>query len=103
MKVSPYGLSGEQWAIGLGAGLSTWLAAFLFKLVPDRFFPQFGKKPESQEPIFVDRKFTVKDRIMSSHVSHLRSSASPKKFVASGGSQIGVPTDFMFAKDEKLR
>lgn len=93
MKVSPYGLSGEQWAIGIGAGLSTWVAAFLFKLVPDRIFPQFGaKKDLSQEAIYVERKFTVKDRILSSRVSHaLRSQVlSPKKSIASGGSMLGL-------------
>ena len=91
MKVSPYGLSGEQWAIGIAAGLSTWVAALAFKLVPDRLFPQFGAKKDL-EPIYVERKFTVKDRILSSRVSQaLRSHAlSPKKSIASGGSMLGL-------------
>ena len=39
MKVSPYGLAGEQWAIAIGAGISTLVVAFLFKFVPDTIFP----------------------------------------------------------------
>ena len=73
MKVSPYGLAGEQWAIAIGAGISTWIAAFLFKLVPDRLFPQFGAKDLSIEPLFIEKKFNIKDRILSSRVSQLRS------------------------------
>jgi hypothetical protein len=30
-------------------GLTTWVASFLFKLLPDSIFPQFGKKNANEE------------------------------------------------------
>ena len=60
MKVSPYGLAGEQWAIAIGAGFSTWIAAFLFKLVPDRLFPQFGAKDYLLSPCSLRKSSTLK-------------------------------------------
>ena len=44
MKVSKYGLAGEHWAIAIGCGLSTFIMAALFKLIPDTWCPQFGQK-----------------------------------------------------------
>jgi hypothetical protein len=44
LKVSNHGLAGEQWAIAIGAGISTWIAAFFFKMIPDTWCPQFGSK-----------------------------------------------------------
>ncbi len=47
LKVSNYGLAGEHWAIAIGAGVSTWIAAFFFKMIPDTWCPQFGDKQKN--------------------------------------------------------
>ena len=43
MKISQGGLHGYHWLIACILGLSTWVASFLFKLLPDSICPQFGK------------------------------------------------------------
>ena len=47
MKVSKYGLAGEHWAIGIACGMSSWVVAVLFKLIPDTWCPQLGKKEKN--------------------------------------------------------
>jgi hypothetical protein len=39
MKVSIHGLAGIHWAIAIGCGMSTWIASFFIKLIPDTWCP----------------------------------------------------------------
>lgn len=48
LKVSAGGLHGYHWLIAVILGLSTWVMAFLFKLIPDNWCPQFGKKGDEE-------------------------------------------------------
>jgi len=47
MKVFTHGISGEHWAIAIGAGVSTWIVGFFFKFIPDTWCPQFGVKKKN--------------------------------------------------------
>jgi len=42
LKISRGGIHGYHWLIACILGFSTWVAAFLFKFVPDSIFPQLG-------------------------------------------------------------
>ncbi len=44
LKVTRGGLHGYHWLIAVILGMSTWVASFLFKLLPDTVCPAFGKK-----------------------------------------------------------
>lgn len=44
LKVAYSGLPWEHWIIAVGLGISTWIAGFLIKLLPDSVCPQFGNK-----------------------------------------------------------
>lgn len=48
MKISDGGLHGYHWLIACILGFTTWIASFLFKLLPDSICPQFGKKNENE-------------------------------------------------------
>lgn len=55
MKVSPDGLSWQQWVICVAIGLSTWIYSFVLRLLPDTICPMFGtKKPTKEEVLFSD-------------------------------------------------
>jgi P-type Ca2+ transporter type 2C len=49
LKVTRGGLHGYHWLIAVILGMSTWVASFLFKLLPDSMFPLFGTKTNQTE------------------------------------------------------
>ena len=44
MKCAKGGIAGEHWAIAVGLGISTWIAGFFIKYIPDTWCPAFGDK-----------------------------------------------------------
>jgi hypothetical protein len=49
MKITRGGLHGYHWLIAIILGFTTWIMAALFKLIPERIVPQFGKKNNQTE------------------------------------------------------
>ena len=49
MKITEGGLHGYHWLIACVLGFTTWIAAALFKLIPDELFPQFGKSNQTED------------------------------------------------------
>ncbi len=49
MKITEGGLHGYHWLIACILGLTTWIAAALFKCIPDNFCPQFGKSNQTED------------------------------------------------------
>lgn len=43
-KVSPYALTAEQWGICMAFGVGMVVWDWLVRFLPDKMFPQFGKK-----------------------------------------------------------
>jgi hypothetical protein len=49
MKITRGGLHGYHWLIAIILGFTTWIMSALFKLIPERIVPQFGKKNNQTE------------------------------------------------------
>lgn len=49
MKISRGGLHGYHWLIAIVLGFTTWIMSALFKLIPERIVPQFGRKNNQTE------------------------------------------------------
>lgn len=49
LKITRGGIHGYHWLIACVLGFSTWIAAALFKLIPDSIFPQLGQKNNTDQ------------------------------------------------------
>jgi hypothetical protein len=49
MKITRGGLHGWHWLIAIVLGFSTWIMSALFRCIPERVVPQFGKKNNQTE------------------------------------------------------
>ena len=49
LKISRGGIHGYHWLIAIVLGLTTWIAAALFKCLPESICPELGKKNEKEE------------------------------------------------------
>ena len=84
LKVSKEGLAGEHWAIAIGAGLSTWIAAFFFKFIPDTWCPQFGDKKKDpladpQHGVLSLRRNRTSSFLRNGNVIHNKDSAPARQ------------------------
>ena len=71
MKITRGGLHWVHWVIAIVLGITNWIFSALFKLIPDSWVPELGKKRHVEEA-FEEQKGT--DRRRSSTNNKFRAS-----------------------------